>query len=245
MPVLFYTDGNTIVKNTKNPFLSKKIHNIIKNTYTEIEFFWLFLLPPSPKNLCFIDAQHLERRQFLQVFMFSIFKGSESPEVLKKRAKQAYEKVVELSADTFEANRMRRGMALLCCAHLDKTFISGAERMADWQQMAAFAVAKSEEPPPLPKADCFQKIRSGKTDMWAYLPTEYADSAFMLGAKYQRTELTSEQAIAATQQLADNICMSEIGLGYEIVVLKFLRQELTSSEKASDVEEDLSGLSHE
>ena len=225
--------------------MSKKIHNIIKNTYTEIEFFWLFLLPPSPKNLCFIDAQHLERRQFLQVFMFSIFKGSESPEVLKKRAKQAYEKVVELSADTFEANRMRRGMALLCCAHLDKTFISGAERMADWQQMAAFAVAKSEEPPPLPKADCYQKIRSGKTDMWAYLPTEYADSAFMLGAKYQRTELTSEQAIAATQQLADNICMSEIGLGYEIVVLKFLRQELTSSEKASDVEEDLSGLSHE
>ena len=245
MPVLFYTDGNTIVKNTKNPFLSKKIHNIIKNTYTEIEFFWLFLLPPSPKNLCFIDAQHLKRRQFLRDFMFSIFKGSESPEVLKKRAKQAYEKVVELSADTFEANRMRRGMALLCCAHLDKTFISGAERMADWQQMAAFAVAKSEEPPPLPKADCYQKIRSGKTDMWAYLPTEYADSAFMLGAKYQRTELTSEQAIAATQQLADNICMSEIGLGYEIVVLKFLRQELTSSEKASDVEEDLSGLSHE
>jgi hypothetical protein len=27
--------------------------------------------------------------------------------------------------------------------------------------------------------------------------------------------------------------------------LKFLRQELTNSEKASDVEEDLSGMSHE
>ena len=177
--------------------------------------------------------------------MFSIFKGSESPEVLKKRAKQAYEKVIELSADTFEANRMRRGMAMLCCAHLDKTFISGAERMADWQQMAAFAVAKSEEPPPLPKADCYQKIRSGKTDMWAYLPSEYADSAFLFGAKYQRTELTCEQAITAMQQLSDNLCMSEIGLGFEIVVLKFLRQELTNSEKASDVEEDLSGMSHE
>jgi hypothetical protein len=197
------------------------------------------------KDLCSIDAKHLKRRHFLQVLMFSIFKGSESPEVLKKRAKQAYEKVIELSADTFEANRMRRGMAMLCCAHLDKTFISGAERMADWQQMAAFAVAKSEEPPPLPKADCYQKIRSGKTDMWAYLPTEYADSAFLFGAKYQRTELTCEQAITAMQQLSDNLCMSEIGLGFEIVVLKFLRQELTNSEKASDVEEDLSGMSHE
>jgi hypothetical protein len=175
--------------------------------------------------------------------MFSLFKGSESPEVLKKRAKQAYEKVIELTADTFEANRMRRGMALVCCASLDKTFISGAERMADWQQMAAFAVAKSEEPPPLPKADCFQKIRSGKTDMWVYLPPEYADNAFLFGAKYQRTELTSEQAISAMQQLADNLCLSEIGLGFEIVVLKFLRQELSTAERASDVQEDLSGMS--
>jgi len=177
--------------------------------------------------------------------MFSIFKGPESPEVLKKRAKQAYEKVIELTADTFEANRMRRGMALLCCAHLDKTFISGAERMADWQQMAAFALAKSEKPPPLPKSDCYQKIRSGKTDMWVYLPEQYADTAFLLGAKYQRTELNSEQAITKMQQLADNVCRLEIGLNFEIVVLKFLRQELSNSERASDVEEDLSGMSNE
>lgn len=173
--------------------------------------------------------------------MFSIFKVADSPEVLKKRAKEAYERLVESSADTFEANRLRRGMAMLCCAQLDKTFISGAERMADWQQIAAFAVAKNEEPPPVPTADCYQKIRSGKTDIWSYLPSEYADSAFLCGAKYQRTELTVEQAIAAMQQLADNICLTEIGLGFEIVVLKFLRQELTQKEKASDVEEDLSG----
>lgn len=173
--------------------------------------------------------------------MFSIFKVADSPEVLKKRAKEAYEKVVESSADTFEANRLRRGMAMLCCAQLDKTFISGAERTADWQQMAALAVAKEQEPPPMPKADNYQKIRSGQTDIWSYLPQEYADSAFFMGAKYQRTELTEEQAIAAMQQVADHICLTEIGLGFEIVVMKFLRQELTHKEKASDVEEDLSG----
>jgi hypothetical protein len=177
--------------------------------------------------------------------MFSIFKGADSPEILKKRAKQAYEKVVESSADTFEVNRMRRGMALLCCAQLDKTFISGAERTADWQQMASFAVTKNEAAPPMPKADCYQKIRAGKTDMWSYLPAEYAESAFLLGAMYQRAELTCEKAITAMQQLADNLCLSEIGLGFEIVVLKFLRQELTHNEKVSDVEEDLSGLSRE
>jgi hypothetical protein len=35
--------------------------------------------------------------------------------------------------------------------------------------------------------------------------------------------------------------MTEIGLAFEIVVMKFLRQELTHKERASDVEEDLSG----
>jgi hypothetical protein len=171
--------------------------------------------------------------------MFSLFKGPESADVLKKRAKQAFEKVTALTADTFEANSLRRGMALLCCAHLDKTFIAGAERMADWQQMAAFAVAKGAEAPPLPKADIYQKVRSGKSDIWVYLPTEYAERAFMFGAKYQRTELSSEQAIASMQQLADTVCRTDIGLSYEIEVLKFLRHELSAAERQSDVHEDL------
>ena len=64
--------------------------------------------------------------------MFSFFKGSESEEVLKKRAKQNFDKVIALEADTVEANSLRRGLALLSCAHLDKTFIAGAERTADW-----------------------------------------------------------------------------------------------------------------
>jgi hypothetical protein len=170
--------------------------------------------------------------------MFSLFKGPESADVLKKRAKQAFEKVTALTADTFEANSLRRGMALLCCAHLDKTFIAGAERTADWQQMAAFAVAKGDDAPPLPKADDYQKVRSGKSDIWVYLPTEYAERAFLFGAKYQRTELSCEQAIASMQQLADTVCRGDIGLGFEIEVLKFLRHELSASERKSDVHGD-------
>lgn len=173
--------------------------------------------------------------------MFSLFKGPESADVLKKRAKQAFEKVTALTADTFEANSLRRGMALLCCAHLDKTFIAGAERTADWQQMAAFAVAKGADAPPLPTADAYQKVRSGKSDIWVYLPTEYAERAFLFGAKYQRTELSSEQAISSMQQLADTVCRSDIGLGFQVEVLKFLRQELSAAERKSDVQEDLSG----
>ena len=64
--------------------------------------------------------------------MFSLFKSQPTQQDLQARAKEAYEKVVGMTADTMEARSKRRGMALLCCAHLDKTFIAGAERTADW-----------------------------------------------------------------------------------------------------------------
>lgn len=169
--------------------------------------------------------------------MFSLFKSPDTQEDLQKRAKQAYDKVVALTAETLEARSLRRGMAMLCCAHLDKTFIAGAEKTADWQQMAAFAVAKSTAPPPLPSAEEYQSLRSGKADIWAYLPIEYADRAFVFGAKYQRTELTTEQAISSMQQLADLICRTELGLDSQVVVLKFLRQELSAADKQSDLQE--------
>ena len=159
--------------------------------------------------------------------MFSLFKSPVTQQDLQKRAKEAYEKVVDLTADTTEALKLRRGMALLCCAHLDKTFIAGAERTAEWQQMAAFAATQGKEAPPPPKADCFQKVRSGTEDIWVYLPLEYAERAFAYGAKYQRTELSMEAAINTMQQLADQIFRFEIGLNRSLLVLKFLRQELS------------------
>lgn len=177
--------------------------------------------------------------------MFSLFKSPVSQQDLQKRAKEAYERVVGLTADTMEARSLRRGMSLLCCAHLDKSFISGAERTADWQQMAAFAAAKGTDVPPVPKADCYQKIRSGQNDIWVYLPAEYAEGAFVCGAKYQRTELSMEGAINAMQQLADQFFRFELGLDGSLLVLKFLRQELSVAEKQSDVPEDLSGLPFE
>ena len=173
--------------------------------------------------------------------MLSIFNRN-SPADEMKRAVAAFEKVLSLSSDSRDARSLRMRMGMLCRAHLDKTFIAGAERTADWKQMAAFDVAKDAEAPPFPKADCYQKVRSGKSDIWVYLPTEYAERAFLFGAKYQRTELNSEQAIASMQQLADTICRQEIGLSYEIDVLKFLRHELSAVERNADVQEDLSGM---
>lgn len=177
--------------------------------------------------------------------MFSLFKSADESEVLKKRAKQAYEKVTTSTSSSVEAQNLRRGMALLCCAHLDKTFIAGAEKTADWQQMSAFAAAKGGAAPALPKAEEFQKVRSGKSDIWVYIPLKYAERAFLYGAKYQRTEMSSEQAIVSMQQLADWITRSEIAYETQVIVLKFLREELSQADKQADVQEDLAGFSDE
>lgn len=157
--------------------------------------------------------------------VFSLF-GADRPEDLMKQAKAAYEKVIELESDSREARSMRLRMGMLCRAHLDKTFIDGAERMADWQELAALAIASGTDRPELPQPTMYQKVRSGENEVYAYLPEEYTDVAFSLGGRYQRTEISAQQAIDAMQGLADQLCYYDLSLEEPFTALQFLRDEL-------------------
>ena len=130
--------------------------------------------------------------------IFDIFSRN-SPEDEMKRAKVAYEKVAELKSDSRDARSARMRMGLLCRAHLDKTFIAGAEQTADWQELAMMALSQGKPQPELPQASCYQKIKSGENEVFVYLPEEYVQEAFSLGSKYQRTDLSAQQAIDAVQ----------------------------------------------
>jgi hypothetical protein len=88
-------------------------------------------------------------------------------------------------------------------------------------------------------------VRSGTSDIWVYLPAEFSDRAFMYGAKYQRTDLSMDDAINAMQQLGDQIFRFELGMDGTLLVLKFLRQELSAQEKSADIHEDLGDLAPE
>jgi hypothetical protein len=161
--------------------------------------------------------------------VFSLF-GADRPEDLMKQAKAAYEKVVSLESDSRDARSMRLRMGLLCRAHLDKTFIEGAERMADWQELAALAIANGTERPELPQPSMYQKVKSGENEVYAYLPEEYTDVAFSLGGRYQRTEISAQQAIDAMQGLADQLCYYDLSLEEPFTALQFLRDELAEEE---------------
>lgn len=161
-----------------------------------------------------------------------------SPQDEMKRAKAAYEKVTALTADTREAHSMRMGMGLLCKAHLDKTFIAGAEKTADWQQLAAFAAAKGNPVPELPTPSRFQKVKSGQAEVYVYMPEEYVTEAFNLGAHYQKVEISAEKAIEAMQALANHISYYELRLEEPFKALSFLRDELAAEAGEGDDPDD-------
>ena len=169
--------------------------------------------------------------------MFS-FLSKPSPEDEMKQARATFEKVASLKSDSREAHSLRVRMGMLCRAHLDKTFVAGAEQTAHWQELAALATANGEPPPDVPVASKFQKIRSGETEVFVYLPEEYANEAFILGCKYQKTEVTAQKAIDAMQALANQISYYELRLQEPFLALSFLRDELAAEAAANESPED-------
>jgi len=159
--------------------------------------------------------------------MFSFFKTAEPDP--KQTARELFEKVTGLSSDSHDARSARLRLGMLIRAHADKTFVAGAEQTALWQEQVAQAVVKGEEKPPLPQASEYQQVKSGNKPIWVYLPQEYADGFFEIGARYQRVQIDAHQAIREAQSLMDRICFQDLQLETPFEILQFLRQEQQES----------------
>ena len=166
------------------------------------------------------------------------FFNKTSPADEMKRAVAAYEKVVSLKSDSHDARIVRMRMGMLCRAHLDKTFIAGAEQTALWQEHANLALSEGKPAPDLPTPSKFQKVRAGEADIYVYLPEEHAIEAFGLGARYQKMELTAAKAIEAMQALANQISYYDLRLKEPFQVMTFLRDELAAQEAPSLTDEN-------
>ncbi len=160
--------------------------------------------------------------------MFNLF-SSKNPDDEMQKAQALFDKVTSTKSDSRDARSMRIRMGLLCRAHLDKSFVTGAEQMASWQELAALALANGKEKPPMPEPSVFQKIKAGDNEIYVYLPEEYAHEAFNIGGRYQRAEIPALQAIETMQGLANQICLYELKLTEPFQVLQFLRDELAQS----------------
>lgn len=163
--------------------------------------------------------------------LFSFFKSAEPDP--KQTAQQLYEKVTGLSSDSHDARSARLRMGMLIRAHVDKTFVAGAEQTAAWQERVAQAVVNGEEKPPLPQASEYQDVKSGSKNVCVYLPLEEAQAFFDMGARYQRMQLNARQAIQEAQTLMDRVCFQDLKLESPFEVLQFLREELTPEDEVS------------
>jgi hypothetical protein len=160
--------------------------------------------------------------------MFSIF-GSKSEVDDLARAREAFEKVAGLRSDSRDARSARLRMGLLCRAHIDKTFIDGAEQTATWQELASTAIARGQPSPSVPKPVMYQTVSAVSGDVKVYLPEEIVEETFLLGMRYQKGEVTAERAIEAVQAVADKLFRFELRMDTSFHVLQFLRDELGQS----------------
>ncbi len=168
--------------------------------------------------------------------MFKLFKKPEDDE--RARAVAAYEKAVSLTTDGHEARSLRLRMSMLCRAHLDKTFVAGAQAMEAYEAACMVAIQQAKPQPDPPQAPLFQSVKSTSGEVQVYLPQEFADEAFAIGMLYQKTELSAEQAIEAAQRLADRIAYDALKLTAPFTALQFLRDELAAEAEAQEDGED-------
>lgn len=166
--------------------------------------------------------------------MLPIFNHN-SPALLKKRAKQDFDKVSVLGGGGRTARSLRVRMGLLSRAHLDKTFIDGAEKMALYQDVMMAALAAGQSLPPEPQFSLFQLVDTlGGSAFWVYLPQEYVEKVFTLGMSYQRMNITAQVAIDSVQSVLDQICRFEFKLEESLMGLQFLRDEMAQAAGGDD-----------
>lgn len=166
--------------------------------------------------------------------MISIFGRSKRDEA-RRKAQAEYEEARDADPASRSGHALTVRAGARAKAHVDKTFITGAEKAVTYDEMRAIAIVKGEDKPEPPKASEFQVIKSVNGELLTYLPLAYAERIFKLGMRYQTMEITGEQAIELVQQVADQVSL-ELQLKEPFVALEFLREELKSSEGDDDGE---------
>ena len=184
-----------------------------------------------------VKLDHLVRQRKNSSGM-ALFNTNKSASALKEQAKQDFEKVVGLKGEGRTERSLRARMAMLARAHVDKTFIDGAERTALYQDVLMAALAAGQSVPEEPQPVAYQQIHTSQgKPVRVYLPNEYTEQFFQLGRRYQRVDITAEAAIESAQNLLNQICRFEFKLDYELIALAFLRDEI-GQDPAADPDGD-------
>jgi hypothetical protein len=169
-----------------------------------------------------------------------VFGGSKRLKQEKDRAKKEFDEAMGLKGDSKQEIAFRLKVGLRIRSAIDKTFVEGAVKFEKYAELCLAATAAGEEKPEPPKSINFQKIKSVNGEVFAYLPSDSADTIFKLGGKYQNLDIDAKTAIRRVQVIANQFTY-DLDLANPLVALQFLRDELEEAGtpyKETDEEED-------
>ena len=127
-------------------------------------------------------------------------------------------------------------IAMRARGNLDKIFVQGARAEEKRQQDFVKAMKGGKKAlPQREKHDGFNSLKGTTGLVLSWVPEEYADTMFNLGADYQIQEKSARQCIAAADQLAEKL-MLELQTLQKIELLNLLRLAITPADTNEETE---------
>ncbi len=167
--------------------------------------------------------------------VLSIFKNK-AVKTAQEKAKNEYIKAASLSNESRDERAYKSRISIRCRTHLDKVFIEGAKKTELFQERCLAAVASGADKPSPPHATPFQKAKTVSGEIYTYIPEEFEQEVFNLGAMYQTVQIDARKAITLAQEVAERVCY-DLGLEESFIALQFLRDELQATDD-SDSDDD-------
>jgi NAD+--asparagine ADP-ribosyltransferase len=149
-------------------------------------------------------------------------KSKKKLDELKKLSKQDYENCIK-NNNTIGNLRLRNRLALRSKANVEKTFIDAAKNVEIYQKIrleASLTNNNLELTPPKIETS-YQILQTDKGLIVSYIPFEYAEEVFKIGASYQNSELSVDQSKKKIENIFNRIC-KELNIYKEIPILEFL-----------------------
>ena len=113
-------------------------------------------------------------------------------------------------------------MSISLRLNLDKIFVQGAKAEEKRQGEMAEALKSGKEMPPRAQHDGYNQLQGVSGTVVSWVPEEYANQMFNLGADYQILEINAYRALQVAESLADKV-IDDLQTTQPIQLLNLLR----------------------
>lgn len=150
-------------------------------------------------------------------------------EKLRAQAQADFLRCKELGASDRYNRMFVSRIAMRAKTNLDKIFVQGAKAEEKRQQAIAKAVNEGKKTfPQREKHDGFNSLKGTTGIVLSWVPEDYANAMYQLGADYQVQEKNSHECVEAANKLGEKL-RAELGTLQSMELLSFLKPNTSES----------------